>query len=340
MKKAYLFTLLCAMLSGCSATPKFKPFEIAPCEWQCPVEGTMNTCSLDHFQWWKSLEDPLLDEFMLKAALQNDDLQMARQAGGCDVDAAWIALSADVAQNYIKVRASQLRLGVINKNIAAQKETVGLTKDLIKKGIASSIDLAQAEEQFSQLSAKKPLLELTLHQSIHHLSVLLGYPPGELCSVLCESNQLPVLPCKMPIGSPLDLLRRRPDVQQAYQGFLSCRKNEQAFYAYEKAVLQALEDAENGIMAMRYSWERNKQLKEAYSQSKDAYQQMHQLYERGLKDYLDLLVINRTLLTTEDDYLQTEIDLVLDYIALYKSLGGSYLLYYPNTSVLFQRKCR
>lgn len=82
-------------------------------------------------------------------------------------------------------------------------------------GMASSIDLLQAEKQLSQLIAKKPLLNFSIDKSIHRLSILLGYAPGELFTELYESQELPHLPCEKLIALPSELLRHRSDIRRA-----------------------------------------------------------------------------------------------------------------------------
>ena len=63
--------------------------------------------------------------------------------------------------------------------------------------------MRQAQEQLSALEAQKPLLELSIDKTIHRLSILLGYTPGELFCELCSSAELPLLPeDENPIGIP------------------------------------------------------------------------------------------------------------------------------------------
>lgn len=316
MSKRYLL-IFCLLFSACSNAQKYQP--VLPCRWESPVTGAMQPTPPDCFRWWERLCDPVLNSLMCQAAKGNNDLKMARRAGRYELKTAWVNLSAEVATNYIKFRALQHRLSVIDKNIAAQQETLNLTKDLITGGFVGSIDQAQAEEQLNQLSAQRPLLQQALEQAYRRLTTLAGCLPGSLSSLLCASAPLPTLPNPLPIGCPFDLLRRRADIQSASTRMpsrLACAN-------YKKTLLEALEEAENGIAGMRYSSERSASLAKAYEQSREAYQLMYDLYQRGMKDYLELLVIQRSLLATEDEYLQAQVDVLTSYIALYKALGGS-----------------
>lgn len=102
-------------------------------------------------------------------------------------------------------------------------------------------------------------------------------------------------------------------------------KVEQSLYEYHKTVLTALEEAENAIAALRFEMERNNHLQHAEKASQEAYELTLQLYQKGLKGYLDVLVADRSYLHSEDNYLQSQIEMLYNYIALYKALGGGWV---------------
>lgn len=101
-------------------------------------------------------------------------------------------------------------------------------------------------------------------------------------------------------------------------------KARQAVIQYQKTVVEALEEAENAIAAFHYELNRNHQLAEARKASQEAYQLTYQLYTNGFKNYLDVLVTNRSLLAADEAYLKSQSDLLFNYIALYKALGGGW----------------
>ncbi len=130
----------------------------------------------------------------------------------CDL---WITLSAEIAKNYIELRGIQQRLLILDKKIGSQQTTLALTETLVDHDLASAIDQLQAQLQLSLLLSQRPLLELEAAKAIHHISILLGYAPGELACELMEPASLPTLPCEKPIGVPSELLQRRPDIRKA-----------------------------------------------------------------------------------------------------------------------------
>jgi outer membrane protein TolC len=98
---------------------------------------------------------------------------------------------------------------------------------------------------------------------------------------------------------------------------------QEACYQYQKTVLEALEETENAIASFHYELERNRQLSQAQDASQEARDLTFQLYQRGVKDYLEVLVTDRSYLSTQDAFIQSKVALLCHYIALYKALGGS-----------------
>jgi multidrug efflux system outer membrane protein len=91
---------------------------------------------------------------------------------------------------------------------------------------------------------------------------------------------------------------------------------------YEKAVIAALEDTENSFFA--YST-RQAQLKSLLAQadaSRRAAEIAETQYREGVSDFLVLLDAQRTLLDAEDSVAQTETDVNISVVAIYKALGG------------------
>ena len=101
-------------------------------------------------------------------------------------------------------------------------------------------------------------------------------------------------------------------------------KVEQSLFGYQKTVLGALEETENAIASFHYELERNRHLEAAMNFSQNAYTQVLQLYQNGMRNYLEVQMIHRSYLAAEGAYLQSQIDLLVNYIALYKALGGGW----------------
>jgi multidrug efflux system outer membrane protein len=126
-----------------------------------------------------------------------------------------VSLTAEVALNYINLRAFQQQIAITRKNLAAQKHSAQLTRQRFEGGFVSGLDVANADAQSATTGAQIPLLESSAQQAIYSLSVLLGAPPAALTAELSPVGTIPGALPEVPAGVPSALLRRRPDIRRA-----------------------------------------------------------------------------------------------------------------------------
>ncbi|MFO7543792.1 MAG: efflux transporter outer membrane subunit [Thiobacillus sp.] len=139
------------------------------------------------------------------------DLESSRAS----LDDARVSLVAEVALNYIEVRAQQIRIGISRDNLASQSETLQLTQWRAQAGLANSQDVEQARSNREQTRAQIPSLETGLAEAEHRLDILLGKAPGTLHARLAAAADLPAVPEQVAVGIPADTLRQRPDIRAA-----------------------------------------------------------------------------------------------------------------------------
>ncbi len=60
------------------------------------------------------------------------------------------------------------------------------------------------------------------------------------------------------------------------------------------------------------------------------------LYAQGLTDFLTVLVAEQTLFTAQDSLAQSQRDVALDVVALYKAVGGGWEVAGPVTTLKVQ----
>jgi NodT family efflux transporter outer membrane factor (OMF) lipoprotein len=99
---------------------------------------------------------------------------------------------------------------------------------------------------------------------------------------------------------------------------------EQALLTYEKTVLTALKDVETALVAFTKQQETRKSLSEAVVNNRKAVDLATQLYLAGKSDFLNVLIAQRALFTTEDALAQSIRTVDTNLIALYKALGGGW----------------
>jgi NodT family efflux transporter outer membrane factor (OMF) lipoprotein len=99
---------------------------------------------------------------------------------------------------------------------------------------------------------------------------------------------------------------------------------EQALLTYEKTVLTALKEVETALVAYAKQQETRKFLSVAVVENRKAVDLATQLYLAGKSDFLNVLIAQRSLFTTEDALAQSTTAVDTKLIALYKALGGGW----------------
>ena len=134
------------------------------------------------------------------------------QAGLADVRR---AIAAELALDYIDLRATQNRLAITRANLQSQDETLQIVGWRAQAGLVGALDLEQARGLRAQTAAAVPQLETTLATDANRIAVLIGEAPGAVTAKLAPMRPIPLAPDGVEAGLPADLLDRRPDVLAA-----------------------------------------------------------------------------------------------------------------------------
>src|ERR1700722_4504579 len=132
-----------------------------------------------------------------------------------------VTLWAEVARDYVAVRALERRLQIARANLHDQNDSLKLAKARFEQGFAPELDVFQAQSLLETTRAQVPELESELAQTVHRISVLLGREPDALQAQLSDMAPIPgiadpdAIAMQIPAGLPSDLLRRRPDIRAA-----------------------------------------------------------------------------------------------------------------------------
>jgi NodT family efflux transporter outer membrane factor (OMF) lipoprotein len=111
-------------------------------------------------------------------------------------------------------------------------------------------------------------------------------------------------------------IRQNIKVQSALQ--------EQALISYESAVLGALRDVENALMAYAEEQNRRTSLTAAVEAAQSAAQLAENQYRAGLIDFQAVLDSQRSLLSLQDQLSQSDAAVTSNLVRLYKTLGGGW----------------
>lgn len=136
----------------------------------------------------------------------------AAEYGLADVQ---VILAAEVARSYFDMRGSERQLAVALRNAENQRRTVALTEDRLTAGRGTAFDTERAKSVLQLTLAAVPEIESRISADRNRIATLLGGSTDKPPVALLDRGRLPVLPDTVEVGSPLDLIRRRPDVRGA-----------------------------------------------------------------------------------------------------------------------------
>lgn len=126
-----------------------------------------------------------------------------------------LTLVSDVASDYFALLQLDLELKITNETINAQQDSVKLTSLRLQHGVATRLDVLQAQQTLDTANAQLPDLERQIAQEENAISILLGNYPQAVPRGLPLAEQ--PLPPEIPPGVPSSLLERRPDIREAEQ---------------------------------------------------------------------------------------------------------------------------
>jgi multidrug efflux system outer membrane protein len=124
-----------------------------------------------------------------------------------------------VTSNYFALRQLDLELEIGRKTRAAAEDGLRLTRLRRDQGVATGLDIRQAEQLLYTATTQIASTERDIALTENALSLLLGRSPGDVPrgKTLEEFKAPP----QVPPGLPSALLERRPDIRQAEQTLIA-----------------------------------------------------------------------------------------------------------------------
>jgi outer membrane protein, multidrug efflux system len=133
-----------------------------------------------------------------------------------------VSLAAEAARAYVELRTSQQRIVTLRQNVSTQEQTLQLTENRLAAGLTSELDVARAKSQLERTRSSLPLFEEQVRVNSYVLAVLAGQQPGAMVEKLKIDGAIPqVAASSVPVGVPMNLIRRRPDMRQAERAIAS-----------------------------------------------------------------------------------------------------------------------
>jgi multidrug efflux system outer membrane protein len=130
-----------------------------------------------------------------------------------------LTLVSDVASDYFTLLQLDLQLQITKDTVNTQTDSVKLTNLRLDHGVATKLDVLQAQQVLDTANAAVPDLERQIAQEENAISILLGAYPRDVARGLPLVEQ--TLPPEVPPGLPSSILERRPDIREAEQNLVA-----------------------------------------------------------------------------------------------------------------------
>jgi multidrug efflux system outer membrane protein len=126
---------------------------------------------------------------------------------------------SDVATAYFSLREFDYELDISRRTLSSRDESLRIIRLRHERGVATMLEVRQAEELVYDATEVIPALELAIQQTENFLSFLTGRNPSAIERGLSlTENQMPP---SIPAGLPSDLIERRPDIRSAENSLIA-----------------------------------------------------------------------------------------------------------------------
>ncbi len=134
------------------------------------------------------------------------------QASAADIANLNLSLQAEMAADYFQLRGLDSQIKLLRATVADLEHQLDLTERRFKGGVATQVDVAQAETQLETVRAQLVDVGVGRAQFEHAIGTIANY---SLPDFSIPFSPIDVALPKVPIGVPSQLLERRPDISSA-----------------------------------------------------------------------------------------------------------------------------
>jgi outer membrane protein TolC len=297
----------------------------------------------DLSHWWTVFNDPVLEALIRDAHEGNLALKAAAarlsQAGGprgagaedpwclavVDYNDVLVTVLADVATVYVQARQAQQQIALARGNAKFGRWVLDLVQDLHRVGHVGDSDIAEAKTCLADVEATIPQFNTALRRAENRLCVLLGRPPCDLSARL-GVTPIPAAPVEAVVGTPAQLLARRPDIRRAQRHAAAHPGDQEVLLTYRQTVLAANQEVEDSIATFLWAQERGKLRADGAAAAEKAVKQFIDLYRMGVRgaDFRRVAVGLEQLARQQDAMAQSQAQVALGLISVYRALGGGW----------------
>ena len=134
-----------------------------------------------------------------------------------------ISLSAEIATTWYQLLAAKKQLQITENQIITNENIIKLIRSRFVGGQLRAVDIIRQVQLLESTREQHIIFTTNVRLLENQLAVLLGRQPQE--ALIFDKINLPELPELPQTGLPLELIRRRPDIQQSYAILLAADRD-------------------------------------------------------------------------------------------------------------------
>ncbi len=141
-----------------------------------------------------------------------ESAKASQRASAADLETTRLGIQAELATDYFTLQALDAEIALLRSSVEVFQKSLELTRNRRAGGVATDLDVSQAETVLKTTEALLPVTVLQRVRVEHALAVLTGRPAS---SFALPEKPLTLEPPILPAGVPSTLLERRPDIAAA-----------------------------------------------------------------------------------------------------------------------------
>jgi NodT family efflux transporter outer membrane factor (OMF) lipoprotein len=134
------------------------------------------------------------------------------QASAADLANVDLSLHSELASDYFQLRGLDSDIKLLQGSVKDLEDQLDLTNRRLSGGVATEVDVTQAQTQLEQIRAQLIDLGVARAQYEHAIGTLANYAPADFS---IPPTPLDINLPSVPVGVPSQLLERRPDIAAA-----------------------------------------------------------------------------------------------------------------------------
>jgi NodT family efflux transporter outer membrane factor (OMF) lipoprotein len=143
-----------------------------------------------------------------------DAKELRSRAAFAEYKSTALAVASEVIMTWFRLAERKSQLDLINRQIEINRQMLDLMNNRFGNGRVRSVDIFRQQQLLESVREQKYFIESQVEVLTHQLMILGGIAPsGEL---VYTPNSLSDLPAFPDTGIPVELIRRRPDIQNAF----------------------------------------------------------------------------------------------------------------------------